>query len=283
MFEALRNAVKAEGLEPKEKLLLIIICDHLNAEQGQIAWPSNNKLAALSGFSKKTVIEAKKMLVEKGLLYSHQRFNSSNLYKVNIDKIKSYIPEKDGNDFACFDEGIQASVINSPTSETTSLAESKDFTPEEKFLHPPSVKKLIYTPKIQINNILKNEAFVDLFKFKLGALNLENWLEKANKVGVYEEPLLGHKGKELNFRFSAYQLLSGWFNEELACLTAISDPQWNMAVDIYSTHHKPPVGEVNLKAIYTLCRFIGSKERTPEVWRAVGGEGMKFPNIPDKL
>ena len=54
MFEALRNAIKAEGLQPKEKLLLIIICDHLNAEKGQIAWPSNSKLAALSGFSKKT-------------------------------------------------------------------------------------------------------------------------------------------------------------------------------------------------------------------------------------
>ena len=280
MFEALRKAVKAEGLKPKEKLLLIIICDHLNAEKGQIAWPSNSKLAALSGFSKKTVIEAKKKLVEKGLINSHQRFNSSNLYKVNINKIKSYIPEKDADDFACYDEGTQASVINSPTSETISLAESKGLTPEEQFLHPPSVKKLIYTPKIQINNLLKNEAFVDLCKSNLGMCTINNWLVNAQKEKTVDDPRENHYG---NFTFKAYELLPDWFNDQLATLTAITDAQWNMAVDIYEAEYKIERGAFpNLKAIYVLCRFIGSRERTPAVWRAVGGEGLSYPNITDK-
>lgn len=56
-----------------------------------------------------------------------------------------------------------------------------------------------------------------------------------------------------------------------------------MAVDIYEAEYKiERVAFPNLKAIYALCRFTGSKESTPAVWRAVGGEGMKFPVIPEK-
>jgi len=281
MFEALKFAVKVEGLSPKEKLLLIMICDLINSEKGCIAWPSNKKLAELCGNSKKTIIDAKKELVEKGLIVSQTRFNASSLYKVNVEKIKSYIPKKDEHHFEVEEPTVEPSENLKLTEHKITPDELINVTPAEEFLHPPSVKKVIYTPRIPINLLQKDTALVDFYKLNLGEVTIDNWLEKGLMKRTVDDPRDDHYGGCVEF--SAYQLLPERFNNQLAELTTITDAQWNMAVDIYEQDYSPPpYGHPNLRAMYVLCRFLGSKERTRDVWRAFGGEGITYPAFLEK-
>ena len=53
MFPLLIKAVKAEGLKPPEKAILIQIADLTNQLKGKQAWPSEEYLATKTGFGKK--------------------------------------------------------------------------------------------------------------------------------------------------------------------------------------------------------------------------------------
>ena len=68
MFPLLIKAVKAEGLKPPEKAILIQIADLTNQLKGKQAWPSEEYLAVKTGFGRKTVSRAKKSLRNRGIL-----------------------------------------------------------------------------------------------------------------------------------------------------------------------------------------------------------------------
>ena len=72
-------AIAYEGLDPLEKLLLIVLADHFNDQEGA-AWPSQKRIARMMGVSDRTVRRLQVSLVDKGLLTVQLRTGSSNQY-----------------------------------------------------------------------------------------------------------------------------------------------------------------------------------------------------------
>ena len=66
-FECYRWAKSQKGLSPPEKNVLVAIADYVNDEKGY-AWPSQDKLAEDTSYSRATIHRACKSLQKKGLL-----------------------------------------------------------------------------------------------------------------------------------------------------------------------------------------------------------------------
>ena len=66
-FDCYRWAKSQKGLSPTEKAVLVAIADYVNDEKGY-AWPSQDKLAEDTSYSRATVHRACKSLQKKGLL-----------------------------------------------------------------------------------------------------------------------------------------------------------------------------------------------------------------------
>ena len=66
-FEDVTWALKIEGLNARERLVLIYLADFSNASKGY-AWPSINTLSRKTGFSKSTVKRAVSTLEEMRLV-----------------------------------------------------------------------------------------------------------------------------------------------------------------------------------------------------------------------
>lgn len=83
----------ADGeLAPMEKLLLLAYCEHTDAHG--YCWPGMERLMAMTGMSKSTVIRTRKALEEKNLLRHQRRTtkagdSNTNMYRVNLTKLSS--------------------------------------------------------------------------------------------------------------------------------------------------------------------------------------------------
>jgi hypothetical protein len=74
-------ALEQEGLEPQEKLLLVILADHFNDKEGA-AWAGQARIAKMMGVSDRQVRRLQVSLVEKGILNVEHRTGSSNMYRM---------------------------------------------------------------------------------------------------------------------------------------------------------------------------------------------------------
>ena len=74
-------ALQQEGLEPQEKLLLVILADHFNDKEGA-AWAGQARIAKMMGVSDRQVRRLQVSLVEKGILNVEHRTGSSNMYRM---------------------------------------------------------------------------------------------------------------------------------------------------------------------------------------------------------
>jgi hypothetical protein len=82
-------ALEQEGLEPQEKLLLVILADHFNDKEGA-AWAGQARIAKMMGVSDRQVRRLQVSLVSKGLLNVELRTGQSNLYRMVTPDIMSY-------------------------------------------------------------------------------------------------------------------------------------------------------------------------------------------------
>jgi len=82
-------ALQQEGLEPQEKLLLVILADHFNDKEGA-AWAGQTRIAKMMGVSDRQVRRLQVSLVEKGLLNVELRTGQSNLYRMVTPDVLSY-------------------------------------------------------------------------------------------------------------------------------------------------------------------------------------------------
>jgi DNA-binding transcriptional regulator LsrR (DeoR family) len=82
-------ALEQEGLEPQEKLLLVILADHFNDKEGA-AWAGQARIAKMMGVSDRQVRRLQVSLVDKGLLNVELRAGQSNLYKMVTPDVMSY-------------------------------------------------------------------------------------------------------------------------------------------------------------------------------------------------
>ena len=96
MFPLLIKPVKAEGLKPPEKAILIQIADLTNQLKGKQAWPSEEYLAIKTGFCRKTVSRAKNSLRNRGILSwvspkQSSIKNSSCIYTINEKELDKHL------------------------------------------------------------------------------------------------------------------------------------------------------------------------------------------------
>jgi hypothetical protein len=82
-------ALEQEGLEPQEKLLLVILADHFNDKEGA-AWAGQARIAKMMGVSDRQVRRLQVSLVDKGLLHVELRAGQSNMYRMVTPDVLSY-------------------------------------------------------------------------------------------------------------------------------------------------------------------------------------------------
>ncbi|MDA8730596.1 helix-turn-helix domain-containing protein [Alphaproteobacteria bacterium] len=282
MFPLLIKAVKAEGLKPPEKAILIQIADLTNQLKGKQAWPSEEYLAIKTGFGRKTVSRAKKNLRNRGVLSwvspkQSSVKNSSCIYTINEKELDKYIPT------------ISAAVGHGDPSvaeeEVTESDGEGHIDPQVGSESPKgSVIESIYTPNYPIKILLSDTDRVERLKNDVGVLTIDNWLEMACKERRYKDPRPAEYREHI---WMDYQILHSEFNRQLFGLLGISESQWALGVAKYNEQYRSKAGgkeleRPNLTAFCALMRFIASPDRSDEVWVAVGGSGLKKPSLTEK-
>jgi hypothetical protein len=84
-------ALEQEGLELQEKLLLVVLADHFNDQEGA-AWPSQERIARIMNVSDRQVRRIQVELINKGFLEVIKRHGQSNIYKMVIPDIDVLVP-----------------------------------------------------------------------------------------------------------------------------------------------------------------------------------------------
>ena len=285
MFPLLIKAVKAEGLKPPEKAILIQIADLNNQLKGKQAWPSEEYLAVKTGFGRKTVSRAKNSLRNRAILSwaspkQSSIKNSSCIYTINEKELEKYIPHS-----APVTLGVGHSDPSVAEEEVTKSVGEGHIDPK---VGPESPKgrviESIYTPTTPIIILLSDTDRSKRLKNDIGVLTIDNWLEMACKKRRYQDP------RPAEFRehiWMDYQILHTEFNQQLFNLLGISENQWALGVAKYNEQYRSKAGgkeleRPNLKAFYALMRFIATPDRSNEAWAAVSGNGLKKPSLTEK-
>ena len=208
MFPLLIKAVKAEGLEPPEKAILIQIADLTNQLKGKQAWPSEEYLAIKTGFCRKTVSRAKNSLRNRGILSwvspkQSSIKNSSCIYTINEKELDKYIPT------------ISAAVGHSDPSvaaeEVTESVGEGHIDPQVGSESPKSrVIESIYTPTTPIKILLSDTDRVKRLKNDIGVLTIDNWLKMACNERRYPDPRPAEYQEHI---WMDYQILHSDFNQ----------------------------------------------------------------------
>jgi hypothetical protein len=84
-------ALEQEGLELQEKLLLVVLADHFNDQEGA-AWPSQERIARIMNISDRQVRRIQVELINKGFLEVNKRHGQSNIYKMVVPDMDVLLP-----------------------------------------------------------------------------------------------------------------------------------------------------------------------------------------------
>ena len=285
MFPLLIKAVKAEGLKPPEKAILIQIADLTNQLKGKQAWPSGEYLAVKTGLGRKTVSRAKARLRDRGILSwispkQSSVKNRSCIYTINEKELDKYLPNNAPASLA-----MGHSDPSVAEEEVTESIGTGHIDPQVGSESPKSrVIESVYTPTTPIKILLSDRDRVKRLKNDIGVLTIDNWLKMACNERRYQDPRRTEIQKHI---WMDYQILHKEFNEQLFNLLGISESQWALGVAKYNEQYRSKaVGKElerpNLRAFYALMRFIASPDRSDEVWAAVGGSGLKKPSLTEK-
>jgi len=84
-------ALEQDGLELQEKLLLVVLADHFNDQEGA-AWPSQERIARIMNVSDRQVRRIQVELINKGFLEVTKRHGQSNIYKMVVPDMDVLVP-----------------------------------------------------------------------------------------------------------------------------------------------------------------------------------------------
>jgi len=84
-------ALEQHGLELQEKLLLVVLADHFNDQEGA-AWPSQERIAKIMNISDRQVRRIQVELINKGYLEVTKRHGQSNIYKMVVPDMDVLVP-----------------------------------------------------------------------------------------------------------------------------------------------------------------------------------------------
>ena len=221
MFPLLIKVVKAEGLKPAEKAILIQIADLTNQLKGKQAWPSEEYLAVKTGFGRKTVSRAKKSLRNRGILswvLSKQSSikNSSCIYTINEKELDKYMPSSFPASLA-----VGHSDPSMAEEEVTESVGTGHIDPQVGSKSPKRrVIESIYKPTTPIKILLSDTDRVKRLKDDIGVLTTDKWLKMACKERCYQDPRPTEYQEHI---WMDYQILHSEFNHQLFGLLCISE------------------------------------------------------------
>ena len=72
--------------DPTGKFVLLVLADHYNDSEG-CAWPSIQRIVDVTGISRATVQRKLKLYENKGLIGREKRYNNSDVYRFDVNKI----------------------------------------------------------------------------------------------------------------------------------------------------------------------------------------------------
>ena len=271
MFPLLIKAVKAEGLKPPEKAILIQIADLTNQLKGKLAWPSEEYLALKTGLGRKTVSRAKRRLSDRDILSwitpkQSSVKNRSCIYTINEKELDKYIPSSLPASLA-----VGHSDPSVAEEEVTESVGTGHIDPQVGSKSPKRrVIESICTPTTSIKILLSDTDRVKRLKDDIGVLTTDNWLKMACKERRYPDPRPTEYQEHI---WMDYHLLHTEFNQQLFGLLGISESQWALGVAKYNEQYRSKAGgkeleRPNLKSFYALMRFIASPDRSNEAWAA---------------
>jgi DNA-binding transcriptional MocR family regulator len=84
------RAIRSSDLNGIQKITAIMIASHYDFTKGDPAYPTNKTLAKETGFSVSAIVKAKKVLSERGYLYSEMRWDNSCLYTPMLPDTEGY-------------------------------------------------------------------------------------------------------------------------------------------------------------------------------------------------
>ena len=87
------RAIRSSDLSGIEKITAIMIASHYDFKKGEPAFPTNKLLAQETGFSVSSIVKAKRVLVDRGYLYSQIRWDNSCLYTPMLPAGEGYATE----------------------------------------------------------------------------------------------------------------------------------------------------------------------------------------------
>lgn len=82
-IEKLAQVMRTPMDDPIAKFVLVVLADHYNDSTGE-CWPSVDKIAAVTGCSRRTVLRKLKTLEQAGLIARKKRYNKTDLYEIAI-------------------------------------------------------------------------------------------------------------------------------------------------------------------------------------------------------
>jgi len=88
------RAIRSSDLTSVQKITAIMIASHYDFSKGDPAFPTNKLLAKETGLGVSTLVKAKKVLSERGYLYSQMRWDNSCIYKPTLPGIIDSSPRE---------------------------------------------------------------------------------------------------------------------------------------------------------------------------------------------
>ena len=211
MFPLLIKPVKAEGLKPPEKAILIQIADLTNQLKGKQAWPSEQYLATKTWLERKTVSRAKARLRDRGILSwvspkQSSLKNRSCIYTINEKELDKYLPNNAPTSLA-----MGHSDPSVAEEEVTESIGTGHIDPQVGSESPKSrVIESIYTPTTPIKILLSDTDRVKRLKNDIGVLTIDNWLKMACNELRYPDPRPAEYQEHI---WMDYQTLHSDFNQ----------------------------------------------------------------------
>jgi hypothetical protein len=166
-YEYIR-AIRASDLDTNSKITAIMIASHYDFTKGERVWASNKTLAKETGLSVRSIVRAKRVLIDSHYLTSERQYNSVCLLLPIVPK-----SQEDGHS-GQLNTHINTHIINNINTHIN----TNEFSNENSYVDS-NTKKI---SKEDINIEWESDTS-SLASFKAQAAAADNyWLKKADEI-----------------------------------------------------------------------------------------------------
>jgi hypothetical protein len=122
MWIQVNDSIWAAPMPPSVKIVALAIASHMGEEQ-QVAWPSEGRLATMTGLAKRSVIRSVKWLIDHECLSIQKMKQEKSIWPVNNYRFRNGLKRLSAN----LSSSANLSLVPKPTGDT--VPESGDTVP----------------------------------------------------------------------------------------------------------------------------------------------------------